>query len=87
MILIKITNSNVYCVQCISLAMRTTYSVEDLKFRNYIAQIEPLVINKINHYSDNSVFENKISFQAKAVAAATSAATKIYHKSLKILKN
>ena len=33
---------------------------------------------------DISVFENKTSFQAKAVAAAIDAATKLSHKSLKI---
>ena len=33
---------------------------------------------------DISVFENKTSFQARAVAAATAAVTKMSHKSLEI---
>ena len=39
---------------------------------------------KLITVGDISVFENKTSFQAKTVAAATAAATKINQKSLKI---
>ena len=40
---------------------------------------------KLMTMGDGSVFDNKTSFQAKAMAAAT--ATKMSHKSLKISKN